>query len=160
MESNAENQAGVVQIVLGAGTYDLTIPPTGDDDASSGDLNITSQIQIVGAGAATTTIDAQQLDRIFEVDPGASLNLSGVTLVNGLDNTSTIGGGAIAVNGGTLTLSNDVFSSNQATGSADDFGGGARRRQLDRDDYRIDLLEQLHIGVRRSHSDGQQRRDD
>jgi hypothetical protein len=58
--------------------------------------------------------------RIFDIDPGESLNVAGLTLtagiadgVNGADFMGG-GGGAILNQGGNLTLANDMFTSNQA----------------------------------------------
>ena len=64
-----------------------------------GDLNVTEDLHIIGAGALTTIIDANQVDRIFHVAPGVTLTLEGVTLTNG----EAHDGGAI-FNEGTLEL--------------------------------------------------------
>ena len=132
-------------ILLPAGLYLLTIPPVGVDDDESGDLNMYGTpgsvpvINLIGAGAKTTIIDANHLDRIFTIGLGRTVNLSGVTLRNGyaasfagaISNSGTLtvtrtaitgnhgnAGGGID-NGGTLTLSQSTISANHA-----DFGGG------------------------------------
>ena len=122
MEANAENQSSAVQITLPAGNYKLTIPEVAGDAAATGGLEVSSNIQIVGAGAASTTINAEQLDSVFQVLPGASLTLTNVTITGGLSVGAS--GGGVAVDSGTLILNNDVIASNQVTGSGDDFGGG------------------------------------
>ena len=50
-------------IIVPAGTYALTIPGQGEDAAAAGDLDITDNLTITGAGAATTIIQACELRR-------------------------------------------------------------------------------------------------
>src|SRR5436309_2887718 len=64
-ETNA--LAGADAINLPAGTYLITIAGAGEDLAATGDLDITGSVSIVGAGAATTTVDGNHLDRVFQV---------------------------------------------------------------------------------------------
>jgi CSLREA domain-containing protein len=109
---------GGVTIDLPAGTYDLTILPVGSNDETSGDLNITQTLTLIGAGAASTIIDAHQIDRVFNVKKGSTVSISNITVRNGLV-TDTSGG---IQNNGTLTLNADVISGNRSGfGSA---GGG------------------------------------
>ena len=121
-QSNA--LGGAQTITLPARTY--TLAQTGDDDtALNGDLDITANITITGAGAATTIIqgcnvsanpDCPPVDRIFDVRPGGTLRLSGVTVRRG----STGGDGGGIQNRGTLALTNVVLDANSASGQ----GGG------------------------------------
>ena len=62
---------------LPAGTYTLTRAGTNEDAAATGDLDITQNLTITGAGAATTIIDGNQLDRVFQ-NHGATVTISGV----------------------------------------------------------------------------------
>src|SRR5438445_11883528 len=55
--------AGADTIMLPAGTYTLTISGLCEDGAATGDLDITDDLTITGAGAATTIIDAGGIDR-------------------------------------------------------------------------------------------------
>jgi hypothetical protein len=67
MEASHTSGAGAT-IVIPAGTYTLGISAMPGDDETSGDLNLTTPasgnpiITITGAGAATTIIDANQID--------------------------------------------------------------------------------------------------
>jgi uncharacterized repeat protein (TIGR01451 family) len=132
----ADVAGGLNTITLAAGDYKLTIAPVEDDDVSNGDLNVTNddQLTITGtAGAGSTTIDANFLDRAFNVDTdGSALTLTGVSIENGrpggLGDVTTCpatppngsaDGGAI-LSGGPLTLTNDAISGNLAPGA----GGG------------------------------------
>jgi CSLREA domain-containing protein len=116
-ESNALTGARV--ITLPAGTYTLTIPGREEASGATGDLDLTSSsadITINGAGAATTVIDANLVDRAFELSGGA-LTLTDLTVQNGLPNAS---GGCFNVGSQTrLTLLRTTVR--QCTGTA----GGA-----------------------------------
>ncbi len=115
MEANAH--PGDDSIILGPGTYTLSVFGRAEDAGATGDLDITDQtggLTIIGAGAGLTVIDAATIDRVFHVLPGASLTLRGVTLVGG----NEVRGGAV-LNEGSLTLQDVTLSQNLA-----DFGGG------------------------------------
>ena len=49
------------------GTYTLTNAGAGEDNAATGDLDIHGGLTIKGAGANSTTIDANSLDRVFQI---------------------------------------------------------------------------------------------
>ena len=118
MEANA--LPCITTITLPAGVYALTIPGTHEDLAATGDLDITGNLTINGAGAATTIVDGGGIDRVFEVRPGATAKISAVTIRNGnnSDSDSNQYGGGI-FNQGTMTLENSTVSGNSATS-----GGG------------------------------------
>lgn len=83
----ANAAAGADTIVLPAGTYTLSITGTGENAAATGDLDITGNLTITGAGASTTTINANSVDRVFHGLPAAattlSVSISGVTIRGG-----------------------------------------------------------------------------
>jgi CSLREA domain-containing protein len=116
----ANANPGMDVIVLGPGNYVLSHGGAPDDLAATGDLDVTNDLVILGAGAVSTSIrGGLGLDRIFEVW-GASLDLSGVALRDG----SAVGsGGAIRNDGGTLTLSRVLLADNS---SGSGFGGAIR----------------------------------
>jgi CSLREA domain-containing protein len=119
MEANA--LGGVNTITVPAGTYTLTIPGAHEDPGVTGDLGISSNLVISGAGAATTIIDGGALDRVIKVNSG-TVTISGLTLRNGSASgtpTSSGAGGGIE-NHGTLTLRNVVVRDNATTAD----GGG------------------------------------
>jgi uncharacterized repeat protein (TIGR01451 family) len=90
-----------------------------------GQITVAKAISIVGAGAATTIIDANHSSRVFNVTSAGTVTISGVTITNGtvaIGSTSAAGGGGVLASGaGTLTLAGDVLSGNTVTGG----GGGA-----------------------------------
>jgi len=133
--------SGTDTITLPAGDYKLTIAPSGADDNSSGDLDVTSNLTVQGAGPATTTVDADGLDRVFSVSAGELATIAGVTITGGHaatygdvpvidqgpDSDGDLGGGGENGGGildlGALTLSNDVVTGNRAGAGAS--GGSA-----------------------------------
>jgi CSLREA domain-containing protein len=116
-EANA--LAGADTITLPAGTYSLTIGGVSEDNAATGDLDITTDITILGAGAGSTTINGSSLsDRIFQIMTAGSLTLNDLT-VSGSSVTNYTGG-AVS-NAGTLIATDVVFSGNTITNSV----GGA-----------------------------------
>jgi len=111
MEANA--LPGPDEIVLPAGTFKFTIDGRSEDSAATGDLDVTdSLLRIRGAGAGQTIVDAVGLDRVFHVLSGASLDIAGVTLLNG-DVGDAQDGGAID-NAGNLTISDSEVRDNSA----------------------------------------------
>src|SRR5262249_12990409 len=59
-EANAHS--GKDSITLPAGTYTLSIAGPAEDAAATGDLDITDDLILNGAGAETTIVDGAQLD--------------------------------------------------------------------------------------------------
>ncbi len=112
MEANA--LSGDDTILLIPGTYTLTIAGRDEDGSTSGDLDISDNLTIIGAGTDQTFINAAELDRVFHVLPGARLNLKNLTIRGG---NALEGGGLL--NQGFVTLENVVVRDNTA-----DFGAG------------------------------------
>ena len=115
IEANAQTTVANV-IRLAAGTYTLSIAGRGEDLAATGDLDITHDLTVRGAGADVTTIDAASLDRVFHVPAGVTVELIDLTMAGG--DPQAEGGGIF--NAGTLTLTRC-----QVTGSTATSGGGA-----------------------------------
>jgi len=117
----ANNLAGDDTITFGVnGT--LTLARSGaDNTALDGDLDVLAngQVTITGNGPGTTIIDGGGVDRVFDVQAGASLVLNALTVQGGAV-TGTNGGGLL--NAGTLTLSQVEVKDNHANGFG--FGGG------------------------------------
>jgi CSLREA domain-containing protein len=116
MEANAS--AGADTIQLAAGTYRLSIPGTAENAALTGDLDVTGDLTIRGAGAARTIIDGGAVDRIFEVAAPARLSLSKLTLRNGNATGGERGGAILSNQDATLTITDAVVTRN-VTGFCD-----------------------------------------
>lgn len=117
--------AGTGSIFVPRGNYNLTL--TGTGGTTQGDLDITGNVTIVGAGAGATIIDASGItDRLFEVNGASrSLSLSRMTITGGLapgtvQNPASTGGAVNVANGGALELEQVAVVGNQASGQ----GGG------------------------------------
>lgn len=102
-------------ITVPAGTYVLTRTGADEEEGATGDLDVTGTLKITGAGAATTIIDGNALDRVINVKKGAKLTLETATIQNGqVGGVSTTEDGGGIYNGATLTLTNAVVRGNQA----------------------------------------------
>lgn len=119
----ANAAGGADSISLPAGTYTLSIAGLAEDANATGDLDITGDLTINGAGAATTIIDADTIDRVFHILSSATVNINDITMQNG-DPGFALGGG-IHNDSGTLTLTNSVVDgsrANQGGGILNDAG--------------------------------------
>jgi hypothetical protein len=122
----ANANLGADTINLSTGTYILQIAGT-DETAAAGDLDITDDLTITGAGADKTIIDGSGIiDRVFDVRPSGvtlTINISRVKITGGnLPNAGPNVGAGIAVRSAftNLTLSEVVIDGN-TTGTN---GGG------------------------------------
>lgn len=95
-------------IYIWAGTY------TGTNNRG---ITINKNLNIVGNGG-TVTIDAGSSNRMFIINSGRTVTMSGLTFTRGSSTT----GGAIQ-NAGTLNLNSCTFTNNRATGTGINTGG-------------------------------------
>ncbi len=101
---------GADTIRLPAGNYVLTLTGTSEDAALTGDLDISEDLTINGAGRANTTIDANGLDRVFSI-VGALAQLSDLTVTGG-ESGIQAGSGIYLAAGGSLILTNGRVTDN------------------------------------------------
>src|SRR5262245_18115671 len=88
---------------------------------TGGELAITKSLDIEGPGAKQLTVSGNHTSRVFDISAGVTVTIAGMTVTGGLANGSSpvlasTGGGIL--NRGSLTLTNDVLSNNQAVGDA------------------------------------------
>ena len=137
--SEANAAAGVDTITVPAGTYTLTITnatANGENANATGDLDITDGVNIVGAGSATTIIQAGPsagtgIDKVFSVNPlfnkAFDTSFSGMTIRFGKNlasfGTNGFGGGFDweGSHTGTMTVTDVIVTDNTI---ADGSGGG------------------------------------
>ena len=116
---------GFDTVAIPPGTYNLTVSGAGEDEGTSGDLDIFDDLIVVGASLASTILDGQASDRIFQVTTEVEVKFINLTLRNGFAVGSVYGGGGI-LNGspdalpGTIQVINCVFTQN----NAENTGGG------------------------------------
>ena len=108
------NTAGADTILLPPGTFTIAIGGRGENAAVTGDLDITDSLTITGAGSGSSVIDANGLDRVFDVRSGATTQISGVTIREG-DPGGGSGGGVCVALGADLTLTGVKVTANNAT---------------------------------------------
>jgi CSLREA domain-containing protein len=142
----ANAHPGPDTVIVPAGTYVLTLIGSGKDAAATGDLDILDDLTITGVGPASTVIDGNQTDRVFQVQGAVVVRMSGLTIQKGMesygggvangntamltldnctlsDNSASSGGGIVNWGTATLTLHNCTLSGNSAGGGI--FAGGA-----------------------------------
>jgi uncharacterized repeat protein (TIGR01451 family) len=116
----ANSRPGADSITVPAGTYTLSRSGTNENGNVTGDLDILDDLVLRGAGAATTVINANSIDRAFDVvstlhysfnepSPPVSVTLAGLTVRNG----RVLGNGGGIRSSGVLTL-NEVIVTNSA----------------------------------------------
>lgn len=116
LEANALH--GPQIIILPAGEYQLTRSGCCENAGDSGDLDITDDTTIIGAGAELTGISPGEtafVDRIFDIRKGASVSISNLTVHNVfmsqiMPEDESCGGGIR--NAGNLSLSHVVVKDN------------------------------------------------
>jgi CSLREA domain-containing protein len=114
---------GADTITLPAGTYTLAIAGAGEDAAATGDLDITDDLTLTGAGQDVTIIDGGALDRVLHVFAPGVADVSQLTVRNGESGANDDGGG-IHNPMGTLRLTDVTITENQGPSNLFLGGGG------------------------------------
>ena len=107
IDSNSNSESDTINFSV-TGTIALT----------SGELAINSDLTITGPGVDQLTISGNNNSRVFNIDSGVVVTISGLTIADG--NTSGDGGGIY--NEGEMTIQNCTISNNVTTGNGN--GGG------------------------------------
>jgi CSLREA domain-containing protein len=105
--------AGADTINLPAGTYSLTLTGANEEANATGDLDFRDGAftTVQGISAASTILDGNATDRIFQVQKGGNAVLNDLTLRNGSCPTS---GGALFNMNGQLKVNRCVITGNTA----------------------------------------------
>ncbi len=112
-------------IVVPAGSYALTRTGADEDATATGDLDVTDDLTVQGDGAASTIIDGNAADRVFDLKGTVtrSVTLAGLTIRNGRAVPAASGATAGEAHGGgilsqvSLTLTDCVVTGNEARGA-------------------------------------------
>ena len=111
METNALTGADIIN--MPAGTYTLSIIGTDEDTSDTGDLDISDDLTINGAGETDTIIDANEIDRVLHIIGSVIVEIYGLAIKNG-GGKAPFNGGGIFNEEGTVTLTNSTISNNFA----------------------------------------------
>ncbi|MCA9116676.1 MAG: DUF4347 domain-containing protein, partial [Planctomycetaceae bacterium] len=147
-EANALGGSHIITFSIGGSTIVLDEAGANEDLAVTGDLDITADITIDG-GTDGVGIDADSIDRVFDIHTGATVVMTNLLITGGSATTadgggifarvdadvtiqhSTISGntagsgGAVAVEGATVTIEDSLLQQNSAIRTNDSGVGGA-----------------------------------
>lgn len=116
MEANAA--PGLDQVTVPSGVYKLGIEGTGEDAGATGDLDITDDLRLLGAGTGETYVQGAGIDRVLDIHVDARVTVRDLRIRRGSVWNED---GAGIRNAGTLTLLDANVSSNKVF---DGRGGG------------------------------------
>jgi CSLREA domain-containing protein len=126
--SEANALAGPDMIALGAFTYTLALVANEENLNAGGDWDIRSDITIGGVSQAATILQSPgcsfNFERVLDVNSGASLTLSNVTVRNGCLSSVAPGVGAGIFNAGSLTLNSAAVRDNKVQNFEGPAAGG------------------------------------
>jgi trimeric autotransporter adhesin len=99
----------------------ITFSASGTIVLAQGQLEISNDVIISGSGAASLTISGNNMSRVFQIDSGTTVSITGVTVEQGAGGIN----GRDILNNGTLAVSNcrflvNTYNSNNGEGN----GGG------------------------------------
>lgn len=132
INSNASDGADTIN--LPAGTYVLSIAGADEEEAATGDLDITDDLTINGAGAKTTIVDGGAIDRVLHIQPirtafiSHTITINDLTVTNGLapaglDFTAGYGGGLWINDNENITLNRLIIRDNHVSDATAGGGG-------------------------------------
>ena len=101
-------------ILLARKIYNLSIPRAGEDDPSTGDLDVTDPVVIKHKGTGRAVIDANHIDRVLHVVTSNTDRYSDLVKVVVRGGKTTLWGGGIMVGNGIIGLTNSVVTGNRA----------------------------------------------
>ncbi len=119
-ETNA--LTGTDEIVLPAGLYPIELEGSREDGNATGDFDISGAVTITGVDRDSTIIDAEQLDRIFDISAGSKVTLNSLSVINGqgpeFTNAEYYMGGALFSEDSEVILNDCSFENNKAASTS------------------------------------------
>ena len=104
---------GADAIMLPLGTYLLSLEGAGENNALTGDLDITADLHIIGHGPDGTIIDGNAIDRVFHIiGPAVHVAFYSIVIQNGYSAGTGLDGGGGIYNSGVLTISGCILRNN------------------------------------------------
>jgi len=113
---------GQQDVRIPVGTYILTRTGAGENSNARGDLDIVDSVNIIGTGMPV--IDGNATDRVFDIQPGAVVGMSGLVVQNGQYEEVELGEGGGIQNKGNLTATGLLIRNNVGRGAGSNGGGG------------------------------------
>lgn len=111
----AGDAEGTDEVLLGAGVYELAIAGREENGGLAGDLDTgPGTVRVSGLGAGATVVDANGLDRTFDVPAGGGLTLEDLTVREGAGSSSQPDPGGAVRSFGTLTVRRAALRLNAA----------------------------------------------
>ena len=108
----ANNSAGLDEIFLPPGEIVFVIAGTDEDLAAEGDLDVLESVNIYGDASLGTVIDADRLDRVFQViGPAVTVTMLNLTIQNGFEPNGT--GAGVLVGAADLILQDVLVTGNE-----------------------------------------------
>ncbi len=107
----ASNVCSGEQVIrIPEGTYALTLIGRNEENNATGDLDIIDGVRIIGNNMPV--IDGYASDRVFDIQAGATVDMSGIVIQNGLIPVGFEGSGGGIHNNGNLTATNLLIWNN------------------------------------------------
>jgi len=125
-EANASTRSN--RIELAQGTYKLTLDGPDESLAATGDLDLNTDVEIVGRGVGITIVEQRAKHRIFEVTPKGTAKISDLLVRGGMSLGDD--GGSILVDG-RLRIENVTIDRGRSKADplgSNGAGGGVRNR--------------------------------
>jgi hypothetical protein len=123
--NTADTGAGTLRQALSdamdGDTIDFSV--TGTITLTSGELVVHTSVMINGPGADQLAVDGNNASRVFHINPGKTVTISGLTITNGNVGVGGFGGG-IYNDHAVLTVSNCTLSGNSAGGGGGIYNNG------------------------------------
>lgn len=107
---------GADTIILPIGEFVFSLAGSGENGALTGDLDILDDLTVIGVGANDTFIDANGLDRVFELLNNSQVRLVRLTARGG--NSGTVAGGNTRLTDGSSLILEFVRISDTAVNSS------------------------------------------
>jgi hypothetical protein len=108
----------------GADTIFFVSGGSGKIILTSGQLLIRDDLTISGPGASVLAVSGNHSSRVFEIESGATVAISGLTITEGLIPPQIEEGGAGVRNFGSLSITDSAITANRTTALDNSSGGG------------------------------------
>ncbi len=113
----ANTSGGADTIMVPPGTHTLALAGSGEDLNQTGDVDVLESVTISGAGAGTSSLDADGIDRALDVYPALAIGyveIRDLTITGGVLTGFSDAGGGVRVGSGDVLLADMNVTDNSA----------------------------------------------